>query len=213
MTMKFVGACFTMLWSVPLVCVRSESVASEGSSFKITIHIYNYSAVSTKALDRAKEEGGRIFKHAGLTVCWLYQDLKAGSSWDPQNLTDTWDQFDFVLRLLEHARPGLRAYATGEAFSSRIANVFLDRVISQSVLGEIFIGQLLGHAMAHEIGHLLLGENSHGSYGIMVASWSKNDMKRMSKGDLLFTSEEIQWVRSEVKRASISGRLQLARVP
>ena len=79
----------------------------------------------------------------------------------------------------------------GEALSLvEIANVFMNRVTEQAAIGEFSVSRMLGHAIAHEIGHLLLGDNSHSPGGIMVAPWSKQDLWRMSKGKLLFTHQE-----------------------
>ena len=36
---------------------------------------------------------------------------------------------------------------------------------------------ILGHAAAHEIGHLLLGSNSHSPFGLMRARWSGQDLQ------------------------------------
>jgi hypothetical protein len=67
--------------------------------------------------------------------------------------------------------------ATGIAVSGapdgpgRIAYIFYDR-IERAALGEgapVFRG--LGHVIAHEIGHLLLGENSHVEQGLMRPNW------------------------------------------
>ena len=85
----------------------------------------------------------------------------------------------------------------GEALSLEIANVFMNRVTEQAAVGELSASRMLGHAIAHEIGHLLLGHNSHSPGGIMVAPWSKQDLWRMSKGDLLFTHQEIARIQAE----------------
>lgn len=45
---------------------------------------------------------------------------------------------------------------------------------------------ILGHVAAHEIGHLLLGTNSHSAGGIMRAHWKMEELARANKGLLLF---------------------------
>ncbi len=59
-----------MLLSV-LICPAGEASVSEKFGFTITIHVYNYAAVSEKTVARAKEEAGRIFRYAGLTALWV----------------------------------------------------------------------------------------------------------------------------------------------
>jgi hypothetical protein len=54
---------------------------------------------------------------------------------------------------------------------------------------------VLGHAIAHEMGHILLGSNSHFSDGIMQAQWGKAALTHASKGDLLFTIDQSRTMR------------------
>jgi alcohol dehydrogenase class IV len=93
----------------------------------------------------------------------------------------------------------------GEALSIRIVNVFMNRVTKQLTVGELSAGQVLGHAIVHEIGHHLLGDNSHAPQGIMVAKWSDQHLRRISKGDLLFTQQEVKRIQDEVKHRSRSA--------
>ena len=37
--------------------------------------------------------------------------------------------------------------------------------------------------MTHEIGHLLLGTNSHAANGIMLANWGRKYVKLVSRGN------------------------------
>ena len=72
-----------------------------------------------------------------------------------------------------------------------ISSVFYDRVIGLLAHGaSTSLPVLLGRAMAHEIGHLLLGPNSHSPTGIMRASWSGRDLSLDGLPYLLFTPEE-----------------------
>jgi hypothetical protein len=48
----------------------------------------------------------------------------------------------------------------------------------------------MGAIIAHEIGHLLLGSNAHAAIGIMRAHWQDAELRMLSKGELLFTTEQ-----------------------
>ena len=50
--------------------------------------------------------------------------------------------------------------------------------------------QILGFAVAHEVGHLLLGTNAHAAAGLMRAVWSCSDLQRNDPADWLFTPAE-----------------------
>jgi hypothetical protein len=45
-------------------------------------------------------------------------------------------------------------------------------------------------AMAHEIGHLLLGTSAHASTGLMRAIWSRDELHRHDPADWQFSSVE-----------------------
>ncbi|HEY7617057.1 MAG TPA: hypothetical protein VH744_09660, partial [Terriglobales bacterium] len=59
---------------------------------------------------------------------------------------------------------------------------------------------VLGHAVAHEIGHILLHMAEHSHEGIMQTGWGRQAMERMASGRLNFSSEESQTIRGEVAR-------------
>jgi hypothetical protein len=58
-----------------------------------------------------------------------------------------------------------------------------------------------GYAVAHEIGHLLLGSHSHSLVGIMRARWGRKELARAER-ELLFLREQAELIRTEVLRRS-----------
>ena len=59
---------------------------------------------------------------------------------------------------------------------------------------------LLGLAMAHEMGHLLLQSAAHSAAGIMRAQWLPKDLRDAEGGFLMFTREQDRLMRNEVRR-------------
>jgi hypothetical protein len=55
--------------------------------------------------------------------------------------------------------------------SGRIAYIFADRIGQMAWKYLATFDHGLGHAMAHEVGHLLLGAHSHAPAGLMTAHW------------------------------------------
>ena len=74
------------------------------------------------------------------------------------------------------------------------SDVFYDRIADRSTQ---MIGSNVGawrtsweNVMAHELGHLLLGSNSHAGAGIMRARWQGEELRRVSRSGLWFTNDE-----------------------
>ena len=61
-----------------------------------------------------------------------------------------------------------------------VAKTFYARVDELAVQGDARAARILGHAVAHEVGHLLLGPNAHSATGIMRGVWSPGDLKLMN---------------------------------
>lgn len=83
------------------------------------------------------------------------------------------------------------------------AGVFLSRV-AQTVAsndGMISVPGLLGHVMAHEIGHLLLKSSAHSSEGLMRADFRPADLKKAAQRQLKFSLSQSQAIR----RNSLAG--------
>jgi hypothetical protein len=49
---------------------------------------------------------------------------------------------------------------------------------------------VLAYAAAHEVGHLLLGDQAHTPQGLMKASWDNQDFGAMTQGGLHFSLEQ-----------------------
>ena len=59
-------------------------------------------------------------------------------------------------------------------------------------------GELLGYVIAHEVGHLLLGTDSHSHDGIMQGRWEDVQLREAGKGNLQFTSSQAALMRERL---------------
>jgi hypothetical protein len=75
--------------------------------------------------------------------------------------------------------------------SGRVAYMFADRIEHVAISNHIPIERGLGHAMAHEIGHLLIGVNSHSDHGLMRPEWNPDERQVQT-----LTSSQVQTIRS-----------------
>jgi len=60
---------------------------------------------------------------------------------------------------------------------------------------------MLGYVIAHEVGHLLLGVNSHSAEGLMCAHWRREELRHASLNFFFFTSKDAANLRSRFAAA------------
>jgi hypothetical protein len=208
-----------LLVSASLPSLASSTTVDPGvSTLKITIHVYDYVQVSPAILAQAEREVSRIFGKAGVEILWLDNSPCAT---DPQSLDECREPLgptDFSLRILSRIMAqrmdpddGTLGFSLPcqEGQAGCVANVFYHHVESLARAGNGAEWQILGHAMAHEMGHLLLRmkANSHSPSGLMRAKWGLQDFKQAAFGELLFTRAQATLIREEAFRR---GRQQAA---
>ena len=101
---------------------------------------------------------------------------------------------DVVVSTASITRPGMATdsslgFASPLAPSSQVV-VLWDRSNTMAESSGVPAGILLGHAMAHELGHLLLQSMEHSRTGIMRSRWGKEELLRAESGRLLFTADQ-----------------------
>lgn len=84
------------------------------------------------------------------------------------------------IRAVADRSGGLRlgdAFIDTHAGRGVLATIYLDRVLRLAEQTGANRIALLGHAIAHELGHLLMASNVHGSNGLMRAFWSLEEVR------------------------------------
>lgn len=93
--------------------------------------------------------------------------------------------------------PRAVAWSTPYADSGTRIHVLCDRVLNLHV--DRGTGVLLGHVMAHEIGHVLEGADRHSPEGVMKARWEKPDLQKMLTGRLPFDPTDAALIHAALK--------------
>ncbi|HEV2494995.1 MAG TPA: hypothetical protein VG204_18190 [Terriglobia bacterium] len=174
-------------------------------SLTITAHVYNYARVERAPLALAEKEATKIFQRAGLRIEWEnvpISSLQSTNFADESPLSST----DIYLRIVLSSAVGALGHDREETLGFALASskrratsdawVFSDRV--EAAQGIAPWHAILGDAMAHEIGHLLLGSYPHSFSGLMRAEWRWEEYVSSAQGRLLFTPREAELMRAEV---------------
>jgi hypothetical protein len=156
---------------VALVAVIGFSLPMPGLAGKedpsptVTILVYNHTQASAAILAGAEREAGRIFGEAGLQPVWL-DCLDRDAAAHLQELCHKGrEPIDVALRVLPgHIQSRLQDTLFGFAFPPALASVYYEYA-GRLASSDTEISIMLGCAIAHEVGHLLLGPNSHSGGG------------------------------------------------
>jgi hypothetical protein len=167
----------------------------------ITVRAYNLADAPIKDLVQASYSLWEIFMQAGIKIRWLSCALSlqaARTNRACEEATGRYD-FDVVVSTSMITGPGV-ATDTSLGFSSPLvrgnhAVVLWDRSKKMAESSGVPARIILGHAMAHELGHLLLHSMEHSRMGIMRSRWGKEDLLRAESGSLLFTTEQAEVMR------------------
>ena len=175
---------------------------------RLNIHVYDYSGRQASVLPDVQVSVAEVFRQAGIGIHW--DDCLFGVKRATVSVcgSGTLDVTHLVLTILPETMAAKIASRTEQLAASVSAPggfptqtyIFMDRVTNFSIAAKAPTANMLAMAIAHEIGHLLLGPESHSALGIMRSKWSMDDAGRFVKGFLTFTARQAEAMRAEVWR-------------
>lgn len=180
------------LFLLPLSAATASP--SSSSTNPVSVSVYNDAGAPPDVLLQAENIARRIFGQAGVNVRWINCPFVVPDLPDAAICRKAIFPTYFQQRIVS-PHPGLSESSFGVSYLSSegigcYSYVFYQRVADQRRVNEQNAAVLLGHVMAHEIAHLLLGTNSHSGSGIMRAHWYAQELGSANKGELLFTPEQ-----------------------
>jgi hypothetical protein len=198
--------------------VNAAAADSPETNLTITIHVHNYAGVAPKTLAEAEEEATEIFRKAGVQTRWADTALTAENGQENSADHPARTLSDIQLNILTGemsncvgAPNNVMGRAPGSGPDRKLVYIFNSNVEarfwrlsraqgSARPYRPVSMPKILGHAIAHEIGHLLLNQQVHSPHGIMRGEWGFADFRDMTDGMLLFTLEQAEILRADVRR-------------
>jgi hypothetical protein len=186
----------------------SLSEDKTGPSLRLSVRVFNYAQVSPETWNLARKISTSILGRTGIQTFWLECSLSSEGNFTIPACAQSLGSSDLVLRLVPVSAATRGHFGSGtlgiaaqpERGTPASASVFYDRLEQLAKGGTASVSVILGHAVAHEIGHLLLGSNSHTPQGLMRDRWSRQDLQNAGVGYLLFTTEQAEAIRAETLR-------------
>ena len=169
-----------------LLTTSSESPAAE----RLVVRTYNNAGVTAAEMTRARGVASVILEGARLQAVWRDCASACDDAPGPREL---------IVRIVA-APQGIVANSLGCALvdlqdgAGTLATIYSDRINMVASRTGVDAGTLLGRAVAHEIGHLLLGTARHSASGLMRAFWSDRELERGMTADWTFSPDEVEGI-------------------
>jgi hypothetical protein len=187
------------LWIV--IIFLSVAAGAQNQTALLKVYVYDNAAVPAAVVNQAEARTREIFLDSGVATTWYNCSPLGSAGWDCSGLLDA----DTVVVQLVHdtGKLRLKEEVFGAAFLGTdghglYTDVFFDRAQELCRELKVSLPELLGHIIAHEIGHLLLGSNAHSPFGIMRARWEREELEQASKGTLLFSTQQAKRMQARV---------------
>lgn len=172
----------------------------------LIVRVYDNATLPKAALRGALDTAAQTLRPADVDVTWaICSSSSGGRCMAPPG------HGELMVRLVRSVRdsPADGGEALGTALvdpatlTGVLATVYVDRVERLAQGADATLGTWLGRAMAHEIGHLLMGRAAHAAHGLMRPRWTRAEVTRNAAGDWGFEAPELLAIRTRVRE----GRL------
>jgi hypothetical protein len=160
----------------------------------LMVRVYDTAGVLAGDRAHAMRVAGKVMATARIDIEW--RDCTPGAAARPAPECDAVPRQKDLLLRIGRAPSGTAAgaarslgYSLIDVQSHRgsLATVYLDRIDWLAGEARVPSIDLLGRAIAHELGHLVLGTNGHSKGGLMRAVWTAAEVERNKPSDWTFS--------------------------
>lgn len=197
------------LASIALTPYGYSQQTNMAQNVEVKISVYNDAHVDEKVVEEGVALATWIYRKAGVQTIWLdCSSVHVSNIIDPR-CREAFGPSHPTIRIVARAA-SLKYDTFGAAFLSSdgigvYSDVFYDRILRFTQQDrKVSPSCVLGHVLAHEIGHLLLGVNAHSVAGIMRAGWRDRELGQAEMGTLLFLPEQGNSMRARLRSLNSS---------
>ena len=190
--------------------VSATATADSVEPLTIVLTVLNQAQVPERILSRAKAECDRIYRALGVTLIW--SDTIDSSARPQMSVNIVSKPFGARLTIPDSLAikvADARVLGVAPGYKERrdlTVWAFYERIEDTAILLALDSGLLLGHIIAHEMGHVLLPDNSHSQTGLMRAAWDKSQAATAVTSNVRFTPGESALIRLQAARMTAAGR-------
>ena len=188
-----------LLFSVFCLLAPIIAAPTPPARIEVTARIYNTARMAPAMTEVALGTATRVMLAGAIDVVWKNCDLPDACATVPVR--------EFVIRLVRSRDDAAdwAPFVLGEASidvkerAGVLATIYVDRVERMAAFSETDAASLLGRAIAHELGHLLLASNAHSSNGLMRAQWTSKEVRGNLKADWILAREDAEAIRKRLR--------------
>ena len=177
---------------------------AHAEDLNVVIRLYDMATANARGRAVAMRAAADAIASAGITVTW--RDCSRGGAAHPCRTVR--NPGDLVVRVMPAQSPaGSPSPQLGFApiaLSGRataIATIYYDVVTGVARRTGLGANELLGRAIAHEIGHLLLRAPGHTDSGLMRPLWTDAELMKNRPGDWTFSEVDRLQVRAMARES------------
>lgn len=185
--------------------------------YEVVVRSYNTAAWPREEIVAAQRVADRIYESAGIRVQWRQCRTASDPSADASDpCTDRLQSGELIGRIAAGGTAGpdpVFGYALVDSATKTgtIATLYADRVSEAAARLGVNRATLLGRTLAHELGHLLLGTNTHAPNGLMRARWPDAVMRNDVRHEWQFSRREARHMQTALTLRGSNGRLAATR--
>ncbi len=172
-------------------------LAAAAAALTITVRVYDLYGLPHDQRAKALALAAETLAQANVTANWI-DCTRDEHGVVPPRCLDVLGQGEIVLRIMDRTKRGDHILGTAivqEDGPNVVASVYAASAADRSAKSGVLMATVLGRVTAHEIGHLLLGTNSHTHAGIMRATWN---LKVPHPAEWQFTGADAAKIRSRM---------------
>ncbi len=198
-------ALFAAVMLLPLPAAAAETLWTE-----VTVRVYDATGAAPNARHAALEIAASIVSAASVELVWRHCNqpptVEAKSDRPYANPCDRpLRPGELAVRIVRSGGTvddQARELPLGDALINTrngggvLATIYIDRVDWMAALTGVDPRALLGRAIAHELGHLLMATSTHSANGLMRPIWLQSEIRRRHNNDWTFRPTDIAAIKA-----------------
>jgi len=170
----------------------ADATAETADPLALQVMLHDEIGIPLAALRQSQIEASRIFKAVGITLTWVPPGEVPANS--------------LIIKIVntpigdKSRNPNVLGVSPGSKDApGRVAWLYYSRIQELARFLHLEVAQLLGHVMAHEMGHLLLPHDAHAAAGLMKRGWDNRQAILAATGSLTFEASQAAQIRTRLQ--------------